>query len=120
MLSIHSICIDSENHDALSDFYARLLGWPRTQNNEHYACVAKPGAPFCLFFQTSEGCTPPTWPEAAGKQQQMLHMDFTADDVDTATNHALACGARKAPAQYMDSGVTMLDPAGHPFCICKA
>ena len=30
---------------------------------------------------------------------------------------ALACGARLADAQYFTTSRTLLDPAGHPFCL---
>lgn len=34
---------------------------------------------------------------------------------------AEALGAERAPAQFGGADfVTMLDPAGHPFCLCRA
>ncbi|MFT4007477.1 MAG: VOC family protein, partial [Lacrimispora sp.] len=55
-----------------------------------------------------------------GAQQQMAHLDFTVhneEQMDLAVQHALSCGAIKASVQYDPiRWITMIDPAGHPFC----
>lgn len=117
-MRVHSICIDSDDPQALAGFYARMLGWQVMRSTEDYTQVGVPGERFCLFFQASEGYVPPVWPEEPGMQQQMVHVDFAAEDVEQAVRHAVACGARVADAQFASSAVVMIDPAGHPFCIC--
>jgi predicted enzyme related to lactoylglutathione lyase len=61
----------------------------------------------------------PVWPEEEGRQQTQMHFDFQVPDVAKAVKYAEALGAVRAPAQF-GSGefVTMLDPVGHPFCLC--
>ena len=63
---------------------------------------------------------PPVWPEKDGCQQKQMHFDFQVDSVPEAVEKALKLGAVKAPAQYGgERFVTLLDPAGHPFCLCR-
>jgi len=49
----------------------------------------------------------------------MVHLDFAVDDLDAAVEHAVSCGARLAEVQYFESARVCIDPAGHPFCLCK-
>ena len=59
-------------------------------------------------------------PEENGRQQKQMHFDFQVDDVAAAVGKAEALGAVKTEAQFGGNlFVTMLDPAGHPFCLCK-
>jgi hypothetical protein len=52
----------------------------------------------------------------------MLHFEIQVDDVEAAVAFAVAAGARIAPWQPEDRDPSqlrvMLDPAGHPFCLC--
>ncbi|WP_242942799.1 VOC family protein [Papillibacter cinnamivorans] len=71
-----------------------------------------------LFIQ-EEGYVPPVWPEEEGMQQKQMHFDFQVSDVPSAVRQAEALGAVRAKAQFGETHfVTMLDPAGHPFCLC--
>ena len=59
------------------------------------------------------------WPEEEGKQQKQMHFDFQVSDVADAVEYAQSIGAIKATSQFGgNEWVTMLDPAGHPFCLC--
>lgn len=101
----------------LADFYARLLGWERAEDPEAgWAMVAAPGG-WSLDFQEVEGYAPPAWPGGPGQPGQMEHMDFRVDDLQRAVDWALSCGARLADTQYYRACRTLLDPAGHPFCL---
>ena len=71
-----------------------------------------------IFLQTEPAYLPPVWPAQAGKQQMMTHLDFCVNDLEAGVAHALACGAKLAPVQYLDGLRVCLDPAGHPFCLC--
>ena len=70
-----------------------------------------------LAFQAVPAYAPPVWPWQPGAPGQMLHLDWQVDDLDEAVAFALACGARLADAQYFTTSRTLLDPAGHPFCL---
>ena len=48
-----------------------------------------------------------------------MHFDFQVPDVKAAVEYAVSLGAVKASQQFGgDEFVTMIDPAGHPFCLC--
>ena len=115
------LALDCENAQELADFYIRLLGWEQThKGGEGWAGLGMPGMPggqFTLAFQEVEGYQPPVWPWQPDKPGQMLHLDFLVEDLDEAVAFALGCGATLAGEQYYDTSRTMLDPAGHPFCL---
>jgi hypothetical protein len=48
----------------------------------------------------------------------MMHFDFQVGDLDSAVVEALALGATVAKHQPQDNVRVLLDPAGHPFCLC--
>ncbi|HML49110.1 MAG TPA: VOC family protein, partial [Clostridia bacterium] len=76
------------------------------------------GMPFQLLFQYDENYVRPVWPVEPGEQQQMAHLDFFVENLEEGVAHALSCGAVLSPVQFADSWRVMIDPAGHPFCIC--
>ena len=49
----------------------------------------------------------------------MAHLDFAVDDLEQAVQYAVRCGASVADAQFSEGWRVMLDPAGHPFCLCQ-
>jgi hypothetical protein len=49
----------------------------------------------------------------------MMHFDFQVGDLDSAVADAVALGARVADVQPQDNVRVLLDPAGHPFCLCR-
>ena len=114
--SIIGFALDCPDADALADFYAQMLGWPKTLSVDGWAGIHTPQG-IILAFQTVDEYTPPVWPWEAGKQQQMAHIDFYVDDLAEAVNYAIACGAKVAETQYYDTSTVMIDPAGHPFCL---
>ena len=72
-----------------------------------------------LAFQRVEDYQPPTWPE--GPRPQQFHLDLAVPDIDEAEPAVLAAGATVHEHQPSESGSfrVYLDPAGHPFCLCK-
>ena len=48
----------------------------------------------------------------------MLHLDIEVNDLEAAVALALAAGARLADYQPRADLRVLLDPAGHPFCLC--
>lgn len=101
----------------MAAFYSRFLGWALThpQANGWAAVTAPDGTVFA--FQEVEGYEPPVWPWESGQQGQMLHLDFWVDDLEAGVAFAVTCGASEAKQQFYTTSRTMLDPAGHPFCI---
>lgn len=114
--------IDCPEPRKLAAFYQALTGWAVTYENDDEVVAIGPaggdGAHPDISFQRVDGYTAPTWP---GQQvPQQFHLDFyTDDDLDTAEAAALVLGATTAPHQPRpDRWRVMLDPAGHPFCLC--
>lgn len=121
-IRMYAFTIDCKAPLALAQFYAKLMDWPVVYSDETWACVGAPGlqqgAYPGIMFQGNADYEPPVWPQAAGRQQQMAHLDFAVDDLPAAVQHALDCGAVQAPAQFSEGWRVMLDPEGHPFCLC--
>lgn len=113
-----NVMVDCDDEKGLQKFYGELLGWEMCELFARPAVRSSSGVVF-LFIQ-EEGYLPPVWPEQAGQQQKQMHFDFQVEDVAQMVRKAEALGARKAEAQFGGTDfVTMLDPAGHPFCLCR-
>lgn len=114
------IVLDCDDVNGLAEFYSRLLGWEKSDDeSDEWADVTAPSG-MKIAFQKNEGYVRPVWPEEPDKQMIMAHLDFTVENneqLTLAVDHAITCGAVKASVQYdEESYITMLDPAGHPFC----
>jgi catechol 2,3-dioxygenase-like lactoylglutathione lyase family enzyme len=109
--------IEAPDPEALARFYADLLGWTIGHLEPGTAILAVPGGSF-LVFQQADGYVPPVWPPAEGSQRPMMHLDFQVGDLDEAVSEAVALGATPASVQPNATVRVMLDPAGHPFCLC--
>jgi predicted enzyme related to lactoylglutathione lyase len=117
-ITIGDISIDCATPERTRDFYAALTGWEKCETYGP-ALVSDHGL-IMLFMGCDFDYIPPVWPEEDGKQQKQMHLDFTVDDVPSAVEEAVRFGATQAAAQYGgEHCVTMLDPEGHPFCLCK-
>jgi hypothetical protein len=49
---------------------------------------------------------------------QQMHLDVIVDDLDSGEAAVLELGATKHAHQPSSRFRVMLDPAGHPFCLC--
>ena len=114
----------------LGRFYSKLLGWPYVREEEArpgeppeagYALVCPPEgvAEPALNFDYEANHRRPQWPAVEGEQTSTMHLDVGVDDLDVAVAWAIECGATVAtvqprPAQHR----VMIDPEGHPFCLC--
>ena len=117
-MKIIGTAIDCDDENALADFYANLLGWTKTFSGNGFAVISSPEYPALLVFQAVENYQKPIWPWEKDKQAQMMHFDFYVENLDKAVEHAKACGATVCEVQYFEGrSITMLDPAGHPFCL---
>jgi predicted enzyme related to lactoylglutathione lyase len=109
-----SIVIDCPDPDALAAFYGTMLDWKTEVKADWVDIRADYGQ--CISFQKVEGYAAPTWPSQEVPQQ--MHLDVVVDDLDTAEAEVIALGATKAEYQPGTTFRVMLDPAGHPFCLC--
>ena len=121
-IKMYSFTVECLDPYALAKFYATLLGWEIPFYDEEWACIGAPGTQQGTYpgitFQKNPEYTPPVWPEKPGAQQQMAHLDFAVDDLEKAVSYAIQCGAVVADEQFSDNWRVLLDPAGHPFCLC--
>ena len=111
--------IEAPDPGTLAGFYSRLLGWPVVHQEPATAIVKPPQDSVYLVFQQAEDYVPPVWPPAPGQQRTMMHLDIEVEDLDAAVADAVALGARVAEFQPQDNVWVLLDPAGHPFCLCR-
>ena len=109
-----SIVIDCPDPDALAAFYGTMLDWKAEIQADWVDIRADYGQ--CISFQKVEDYTAPKWPSQEVPQQ--MHLDVVVDDLDTAEAEVIALGATKAEYQPGTTFRVMLDPAGHPFCLC--
>lgn len=122
-----SVMLDCDDPGRLADFYARLLGgtvitMPFT---DEWVQVEIPGNPMALCCQREKFYRRPVWPATDGSEQQMMaHLDFQVENHEKAVEYALSLGATRPSAQFSPPGwehpwTTLLDPAGHPFCLTQ-
>ena len=112
-----NLVMDCKDAGIMADFYSKLLGWEWTHPHTNgWAAITSPTGSV-IAFQEIEGYEPPVWPWQSGKQAQMLHLDLWVENLEEGVNYAIGCGAKVANVQYFKTSRTMIDPAGHPFCI---
>ncbi len=110
--------IDSDDPRALGQFYADLLGWSPEETDDDWFYLRGPNG-VGLAVQPSIGHRAPNWPRSEVPQQ--MHLDFYVDDLAAGVARAQRLGARSPSG--VASGkhfVTLIDPSGHPFCLCLA
>ncbi len=108
-----AIALDCDDPVALARFYGALLGAPVAYESEGFAAVRLRGV--WLTAHRVERHSPPTWPDPATPKQ--AHLDVSVDDLEAELARALALGATRREAPSGSGFVTLLDPAGHPFCL---
>ena len=111
-----SVVIDCPDPVALGDFYAALLGWKVDADNDWVDIRSEDGQ--CLSFQQVADYRAPQWPGQEHPQQ--MHLDVVVDDLDLAEGDVIALGATRAAHQPGTTFRVFLDPAGHPFCLCRS
>jgi len=112
-----ALTVDTSDAGRLAQFYADLTGGEVTGVYPEYGYAQASVLGSTLNFQTVEGYTRPQWP--GQDQPQQYHLDLRVTDLESASDHARSLGATVAETQ--PEGATwrvMLDPDGHPFCLC--
>ena len=123
------VCLDCRDAEELAAFYCGLLGWEVTARDSDddrlggagWIGMSDPAGGPSLSVQAEEWYEPPAWPERAGEQSKMIHLEIAVDDLDAAVARVIELGGREAAHQPADRDRdelrVMLDPAGHPFCL---
>lgn len=119
-ICLGDIALDCKDAQKLQNFYVELLGWEKLTIYGCPAVRSDHSVVFLFMCADDFDYIQPVWPEQPGKQQKQVHIDFQVDDLPAAVKQAEDIGAVKAENQYGgDEWVTMFDPEGHPFCLCK-
>ena len=117
-ITLGDISIDCKDPETLREFYAELTGWDRQTMFGWPALVAENDL-IILFMGCDFEYIPPVWPEEPDKQQKQMHFNFGVDDLKVSVKRAIKLGATKPARQYDESRyITLVDPEGHPFCLC--
>ena len=112
------VALDCPDPLALAEFYRSICGGEikqETQWPDWVRLEVQGGSD--IGFQLVSDYTPPGWPDGVPQQ---AHLDFDVPDLDVGEQRVLALGAVKADVQPTpEAWRVFLDPAGHPFCLCK-
>ena len=111
--------IEAPNPGALASFYSQLLRWPLVHEEPGTAIISPPDGPIYVVFQEASDFVAPVWPPESGEQRPMMHFDFQVGDLDSAVVEAIALGATLSDHQPQQNVRVLIDPAGHPFCLCQ-
>ncbi|MCM3885758.1 VOC family protein [Frankia sp. R82] len=111
--------LDCPDAGELATFYGELTGWGvgGADDGGAWAFLSPPGVDIMIGFQRVADYQPPRWPSQDAPQQ--FHLDFRVADLAASIARARQLGA--TPAGHQPGGErwqVMLDPAGHPFCLC--
>jgi hypothetical protein len=109
--------MEAPDPGALAAFYSRLLDRPVVHEEPGTSVVAVTESTY-LVFQEAKDYVPPVWPPVEGQQRTMMHFDFQVGDLEGAVGEAVELGATLSDHQPQDNVRVLLDPAGHPFCLC--
>lgn len=117
-----TLTLDCADGEELATFWSLLLGWEIVaRDGAGWAQLRDPDGGIGLNIQADVSYERPLWPEKVGHQAKMMHMEVLVDDLGTAVARVLALGGAEAQHQPPDRDQhglrTMLDPAGHPFCL---
>ena len=110
--------IEAPDPSALARFYSELVGWPIGHEEPGTTILAPPEGSVFVVFQEATDYRRPVWPPADGEQRPMMHFDFQVGDLDAGVQEAVALGATVVEHQPNEQVRVLLDPAGHPFCLC--
>lgn len=120
MFELRTVILECKEIPPLLNFYSHLLSWPVVFKEDTFVRIESENTGMGIAFQYDEDYIPPVWPSQVGKQQMMSHLDFAVKDkkeLEATTKRALQLGAKVADEQYGNGEwITLLDPAGHPFC----
>ena len=115
--SLIMVNLDCANPPEQAAFYGGVLGWDVTHSQDEYAMISD--GTTSIGFGRVDNYTPPAWPDTTSAKR--YHLDLSVPDVDEAEKRAHELGASTPEHQPGgDKWRVLLDPAGHPFCLCPS
>ena len=117
--TIAMISLECTNPTEQASFYAEMLGWDVTHSEADYAMISDGTS--SLGWGRREGYQPPVWAESGDEDApKRYHVDVYVEDLDDAEAQCVKLGGTKPDFQPGgDRWRVMLDPGGHPLCLCK-
>jgi catechol 2,3-dioxygenase-like lactoylglutathione lyase family enzyme len=116
-IRLDQVVLDTDQPRELAEFYAALLGWQITDDSDDSWVNLRGDSGAGLAFQLALNHKPPTWP--ADDVPQQFHLDLDVPDLEQAAAYAESLGARRAEGAGQEGNfIVLLDPSGHPFCVC--
>jgi predicted enzyme related to lactoylglutathione lyase len=113
--SLIMVNLDCANPPQQAAFYGGVLGWDITHSQDEYAMISD--GQTSIGFGKVDDYTAPAWPDATGAKR--FHLDLSVQDVAATEKRCHELGARTPEFQPGGEGWrVLLDPAGHPFCLC--
>jgi catechol-2,3-dioxygenase len=114
------IVLDTDDPPRLAEFYAKLLDWEIVRREDDWWSIAAPdGRRPVMSLQLALDYRPPSWPDNQVPQQFHLDFDVPAAELAKSVAYAQSLGATMADNSRSESTfVVLLDPSGHPFCLC--
>ena len=111
-----SVTFDANDPRRLATFWASLLGWEVTDDDDGFELIPTDGTGYHLGFYPSEN---------AKTGQNQMHFDLTSstpEEQDQTVSRALELGAQHIDiGQSPDEGqVVLADPEGNEFCVIEA
>lgn len=128
-MTVGAVTIAAARPRELAHFYANLLDWeisveeparPGKPPEDGWAQITPPpgvSGP-ALNFEFDDHYQRPVWPSVRSRQSASQHLDIGVQDLDAATSWAIQQGAGLADVQPQPRVRVMIDPDGHPFCLC--
>jgi catechol-2,3-dioxygenase len=116
---LRNVVLDAPDIERLASFYGQLTAWPTGHADEEWIMLRMPdGRRIC--FQLAPDHVAPRWPDPDYPQQ--FHLDLTTPDIEASAARAVELGAKRiGGADVGDAAwITLADPAGHPFDLCRA
>lgn len=106
--------LDAPDIDLLASFYTRLTGWQTVRTDPDWITVRTADGQE-IAFQLAPDHVPPQWPGQDRPQQ--VHLDIQVAEHEAAAVRAVELGATRLADG--PSWITLADPAGHPFDLCR-
>lgn len=111
---LKTVVFDAPDIAGLSAFYQALAGWNEAYADAEWVSLTTPDG-WRIGLQRAPDHVRPRWPDQAYPQQ--AHLDLGMPDIEAGAARAVELGATRLAAH--DSWITLADPAGHPFDLCR-
>lgn len=105
---------DAADIAKVGSFYAELTGWEVVRKDADRFGMRTPDGQE-IEFQQAPDHVAPQWP--GQERPQQFHLDLQVADIEAAAARAVELGATRLADG--DSWITLADPAGHPFDLCR-